>query len=224
MYDDALMQTNLAGIGYERLRKYIYRASWSTPHVEHFLYFGQDSRRYFMAQFGLRNPDAQQFGIAAMVKYGHPNFQLWAKELDVAVDCSMTFHFASLDKVSLTSFPRVRVPDIGGSELTNLVVDFIRGNLLPVIDAITDLESYLAFIVADRPPNPWLISPNHMIRVAQVVALAAQLGRSGDEIRELLRPYDSQIEKRMRYIANDTVTGVDMYIDKLLADWTLRAL
>ncbi|WP_041536002.1 hypothetical protein [Parvibaculum lavamentivorans] len=223
VFEDTLIQKELAVIGYDRLRKSVYRATWSTAEVEHFLYFGQDSRQYFTAQFGLRNPDAQKFGIEAMVKYGHPNFQLWAKERDVVVECSMTFHFASLDKFSRTSFPRVRVPDTSGDELVNLVMGFVVRNLLPIIKSIIDLETYLAFLVADLEPNRWLVSSNHMIRVAQIVAVAAQLGRSDAEIKELLKPYDCQIEKRMRHIANDTVTGIDMYVDKLLSDWALRA-
>jgi hypothetical protein len=61
-----------------------------------------------------------------------------------------------------------------------------------------------------------------MIRAAQVVAVSAQLGRSNVEIRELLRPHDLLIEKGMRYIANNTVTGVNMYVDRLLSDWSSR--
>ena len=172
MFEDKLMQRELAAVGYDRLRKFIYRASWSTAAVEHFLYFGKDSRQYFTAEFGLRNPDADQFGVETMVKYGHhPNFQLWARERD-ATTCSMTFDFGRLDKYSFTLWPRVRLPEISGQDLANLVIGVVRQNLLPVIASITDLQSYLDFLLADRDPNRWLASKNLMIRAAQVVAVS----------------------------------------------------
>jgi hypothetical protein len=94
--------------------------------------------------------------------------------------------------------------------------------LLPIIESITDLQTYLAFLLADREPNRWVISPNHMIRAAQIVSVAAQLGRSNVEIRDLLRPYDRQIENRMRHIANGKVTSTDVYVDGLLSDRASR--
>jgi hypothetical protein len=47
MFEDRLMRKELAAIGYDRLRKYIYRAWWSTASVEHFLYFEGDSHQFF---------------------------------------------------------------------------------------------------------------------------------------------------------------------------------
>lgn len=219
MFEDAVMQRELVAIGYDRLRKYVYRASWSTAEVEHFLYFGKDSRQYFTAEFGLRNPVAEEFGIEELVKYGHPNVEFFLKERDSAIECSMTFGFSGLDKFSRDPWPRVRLTNISGHDLVVLVTGFVRQNLLPIIDSITDLQTYLTFLVTDRDPNRWIVTKNHMIRAAQIVAVAAQLGRTNEEIRELLRPYDRQIEGRMRHIAKDTVTGIDMYVDSLLSDW-----
>jgi hypothetical protein len=222
VFEDASMKKELVAIGYDRLSKYAYRASWSTAEVEHFLYFGQDSRQYFVARFGLRNPTAEEFGIEAIAKYGHPNVQLWLRERDAATACSMTFGFAGLDTFSQSPWPRVHLSTISGGDLAILVAEFARQNLLPFVETITDLQTYLAFVVADREPNRWLASVNHMIRAAQVVAVAAQLGRSDAEIRELLRPYDSQIEGRIRHIAADTTMGIDTYLDSLLSDWHCR--
>jgi len=134
----------------------------------------------------------------------------------------MTFGFGSLNKISRDSWPRVRLPTISGQDLAIQVGGFVRQDLLPIIETITDLQTYLAFLLADREPNPWLTSPNHMIRVAQVIAVAAQLGRSSTEIKECLGPYYRQIETRMRYIAADAVIGVEMYVDKLFSDWASR--
>lgn len=220
MFEDKLMQKELAAIGYDRFRKYIYRASWSTGEVEHFLYFSKDSRQYFSAEFGLRNPDADQFGVETMVKYGHSNFQAWAKQRD-AMTCSMTFEFDRFDKLSRNSWPRVRLPEISGHDLANLVTGFIRQNLLPIFANVTDLQNYLAFLLVDREPHPWFASIR-MIRAAQVVAVSAQLGRNHAEIREFLKPHGDSIEKEMSHIGNHTVTTFDMFVDKLLSDWASR--
>ena len=52
--------------------------------------------------------------------------------------------------------------------------------------------------------------------------MSAQLGYSKDETKELLRPHGDSIEKEMHHISNHTVTGFDMYVDRLLSDWTSR--
>jgi hypothetical protein len=36
-----------------------------------------------------------------------------------------------------------------------------------------------------------------------------------------LRPYGDAIEKEMQHIGNGSVTGFDMYVDKLQSDWGL---
>jgi hypothetical protein len=213
------MQKELAVVGFDRLSEYIYRASWSTTEVEHFLYFGADSRQYFTAEFGLRNLKAEEFGVESMVKYGHQNFRLWQMQRDPATACSMMFSLGTLSKISRDPWPRVRLPTISGHDLATLTAGFVRQNLLPIIEHVTDLETYLAFLLTDREPNPWLTGANLMIRVAQVVAVAAQLGRSNVEIREFVRPYDRMIEKRMQHIAIKSLTGIDMYVDGLLVDW-----
>ena len=221
MFEDKLMQKELLAIGYDRFRKYIYRASWSTAAVENFLYFGKDSRQYFSAEFGLRNPDAEEFGIEAITKYGHPNHQLWLRERDATTACSMTFEFDRFDKLSRNSWSRVRLPEISGDELASLVAGFVRQNLLPIVASVTDLQSYLAFLLTEREPHPWFAS-NLMIRAAQVVAVSAQLGHSHAKTRELLRPHGNSIEKEISRSGNHTVTTFDMYVDKLQSDWASR--
>lgn len=223
MFEDNAMQRELNTVSYRRLSKYIYRASWSTREVEHFLYFEKDSHKYFVAWFGLRNDIVEEFSIASAVRYQHENFQLTLKGRDPSTACSMKFVFGSLDEFSQNPWPRVHLSNISGHDLAILVSGFVRQSLIPSIGSIVDLQAYLAFLLADQEPNRWPTTNNHMIRVAQIVAVAAQLGRSSSEIKELLRPYDHQIEQRMRWIANHTVTGIDMYVDRLLSDWASQA-
>jgi hypothetical protein len=130
VFEDDLTRRDIAIVGYDRLSKYVYRASWSTAEVEHFTYFGIDSRQYVTADFGLRNPEAEEFAIQAIVKYGHPNFRTWTRERDSATECSMRFGFASLNNVSQNSWPRVHLSTISGYALAALIVGCLRQNVL----------------------------------------------------------------------------------------------
>lgn len=222
------MRKELAAIGYDglgkqrmpkewkRFGKYVYRASWSTAEVEHFLYLGEDTRRYFTAEFGLRNPAALEFSIEAMAKYEHANVRLLLEKSDLTT-ASMGFNLGCLKEISQSPWPRIHLSEISDGDLAIFVADFVRQNLLPFVQTITDLQSYFSFIVNDQAPNPWLIG--NMSRAAQVVAVAAQLGRSDAEIRELLRPYESRIQGEMRHIAADKTMGIDTYLDSLISDW-----
>jgi hypothetical protein len=56
MFDDALMKEEMLAIGFIQRSRFVYEASWGSQYVEHFIYFGEDSRQYLVARFGLRNP------------------------------------------------------------------------------------------------------------------------------------------------------------------------
>lgn len=220
MFDDALMKTEMSSIGYVRKSKYVYRASWSSDHVEHFIFLGKDSRRYIVADFGLRNSIAEEFGIASIVKYGHPNFRVMLEHRDPSTACSMRFGFGRIDKFSGKLWPRIRIPEITGSELAAFVATFISQHVFPVTRHVTGLNSLLDFLIVDAEPHPWF-AVNYAIKTAHIVAISSQLGLGRNEIRELLKPHEDAIKLVPGGKIRDPKSYVDRYVDQLLLDWKM---
>ena len=223
MFDDVVMRREMLSIGFTRRSKFVYEASWSTQDVQHFIYFGEDSRQYLVGRFGLRNQPAEEFGIDSVIKYGHPNLALIRHSRDPQTACSMNFEFDRINETSRASWPRIRITDMLGSELATFVAQFIKRHICPLTRHIIDLRSFLAFLVADREPTPWFAS-GPATRAAQLTAIAVRLEIGTNEIRELLRPHDRSIsvdvfEKRL-----DPKTCVDRYLDHLISDWSKMVL
>jgi hypothetical protein len=62
MFDEKSIAPGLAELGYLRLKKLTYKASWGSTDVEHFLFFSlYGGGDYFSCYFGMRNPDAERF-------------------------------------------------------------------------------------------------------------------------------------------------------------------
>src|SRR5262245_45608487 len=98
-FDSKSMKREMRAIGYAQITKGIYKATWSSDDVEHFIYLESDSRRYLVARFGLRNVPVEEFGVASIIKYGHPNWGIMMQEhpRDSVTACNMRFEFSRID-------------------------------------------------------------------------------------------------------------------------------
>ena len=75
MFDEKSITPGLSELGYVRLKRLAYKASWNSIDVEHFLFaslFGGGN--YFVCDFGIRNPGAEQFGLECLKLFGGPLF------------------------------------------------------------------------------------------------------------------------------------------------------
>jgi hypothetical protein len=223
MFDDISVKEAMLTIGYVQRSKCVYEASWGSEYVEHFVYFSEDSRRYLVGKFGLRNPLAEEFCIDSFIKYGHPNVQLVRQYRDPRTACSMSFEFDRIGGISRGPWPRIYIPDAASSELAAFITKFIKQHIFPISKEIIDLQTFLAFLAADVEPTPWFAS-GPAIRAAQIIAIASQLGLGGDEIREFLRPHDRQITVSLFETRLDPRSCVDRYLDQLVLAWTQRII
>jgi hypothetical protein len=225
MYDDKLMEAEMRRIEYSRIRKYVYRALWSSADVEHFIYFLIDTKGYFWGSFGLRNQFAEKFGIDSYIKYGHPNRQLIRKDRDSRIACTMGFEFGRIDSYTWRIWPMIHVEGKAGSELATSVVSFIRQYIFPIVRNILDLKTFLDFLLSDREPTIWMAT-SASARSAQIVAVANNLGISRDEILGFLRPFERMIAidlVGMKVDPAQTFHGhLDRYVDQLLSDLAIR--
>lgn len=173
-------------------RPSIYRAVFSSPEIEHFLYLGSDISRhkYLVGKFGFRAAVAERFSVAALAKYGHPNHQLWVAANQSRFRCVMSF---DLDRASaLTGRISFRVPVSGSLTELNEYVTFQLSSLLPFIREITTLSQFLEILSSDSEPWPWFAT-NPILRAAQVVAVGRHLSVPEQKIREMLLPVSALI-------------------------------
>lgn len=217
MFNDGLMRKELVTLGYSRRTKFTYQASWGTKQVEHFVYLGKDSRQYLVGRFGLRNPRAEAFGVESLIKYGHPNHRTTLQQYDPKTACSINFEFGRLDNFSQKLWPRFRTTDVSGSDLAILVSKFIGENIIPVVKHLVTLSAFLNFLVADQEPTPWFVT-NPLVRAAQVVATARQLGLGERKILAFLTSQERLISANLVDTQHHT-DAAEKLVEQLVSDW-----
>ncbi|WP_027516484.1 hypothetical protein [Bradyrhizobium sp. WSM1417] len=192
-------------------RPAVYRGTFGSSEVEHFLYLGSDINRhtYLLGKFGFRAPVAESFSLAALSKYGHPNFRVWLASQNNHIGCMMNF---SLERVNIaTKQLNSRVPvsaDIG--RRTEYIANQLS-DLLPAIREITTLPRFLEVLAADTEPWPWFAA-NPIIRAAQIVAVGSHLKISPEALREMLMTYRPLICKNLQ------VPDLDSFLFGLITD------
>ncbi len=180
----------LSELGYRRLRRFAYKALWSTPDVEHFLYFSVYGRprEFLTADFGLRNEQAQAFAFKSVQAYGGELYQL--ARHDVSSHCSMRFSLGQL--ASWHPRASLHLPEMSEIALAEKIKLAIQDHLYPIIRGVMDTERLLYLLLADAEPYSWVHS-NGAIRAAMIVSLATKNGMDVEKIRTLLQPYSRRI-------------------------------
>jgi hypothetical protein len=204
----------------------VFTATWRSDDIQHFIYLGSDfgAHKYFVGKFGTRSPRAEQFSIAALIKYGHRNYRL--KERDPYIYCTMAFGFERFDFAEKHVKPRIFLPQAEPDFLTRFVVSVIEDKVFPVIRPITGLETYMNLLAADVEPCPWF-AVNPLVRVAQIVALGCQLNVGKTELRRFMEPKDRLITRELalgsadpKSCDADPRSCVDSFLDQLITDWS----
>jgi hypothetical protein len=239
MFQGGLIESELASrCGYLRVdsaatehsdihRPSLFKASWSSNEVEHFIYLGCDIKhhKYFVGKFGMRSPIAEKFSIESLVAHGHPNFGLTLEERarwnDSECACALTYDFQRFDLAKKKIEPRIFLPNAEPVYMARFISVFIREKLVPVIERITSSEAFLRFLIEDLEPCPWFAA-GPAIRAAQIVALGSKLGIEKDQIRRSLEPHERLIANNLAIKQSDPRSCVDWYVDRVAADWAKR--
>lgn len=220
MQEDSVANEMLS-LGYVRVDRGVFKASWSSTTVEHFVFLSSDSRQYMGAQFGLRNPPAEDFGCASLCKYGHPNFGRLRQHRKSETTCNMTFDFGRIDKYARTVWPIIHLRTVEKSYLARVIVDTLKNYIFPHVRHALNLRTFLDVLVGTNEPFPWF-AVNRAIRAAQVVAVARQLGIKQNTIRSMVAPYDRQIVADLHRREAQPKLCVDEYVTQLVSDWDRR--
>jgi hypothetical protein len=180
----------MATIGYLPMEPCVYRAEWSTPQVEHFIYilFYGEPKAYLTADFGLRNGDAQAFALRSIRKFGGELYQLMRH--DEPSHNPMRFSLGRF----LSWGPRgsLKISTISAEDLGKRIASDVRTHLFAFIRDVTTLERLLTTLLLDSPPCPW-INSNGAIRAGVIVHLARRLGMNSRDVFDLLAPHKGAI-------------------------------
>jgi hypothetical protein len=196
---------------YARLKRFSYKANWSTPDVEHFLFFSTygNPRAFLTADFGVRNVDAQNFSVKSIQAYGGGAYHLVAR--DESNQCYMRFPLGKLagwaPRWSLT------FSKMSDGDLAELLTWAIREMLFPVIRDVTNLDRFISLLMCDEEPVRW-VHVNGAMRMAQIAYLARRLGMGAIEIRSMLERRANKIRAHLGRGALDPAA----YIDQVIVD------
>ena len=186
MFDEKSITPGLSELGYVRLKRLTYKASWSSTDVEHFLFaylIGGGTR--FLCDFGIRNPGAEQFALECLKLFSGLGLR------DVPrYYCSNRFPLGKWAgwsigwTLTISAFSEAAFADKVKGDVEHLLLPVVRSILSP-----TDLFSILSKNVE---PCSW-VTVGGPLRAAQVVYLGRRLGVTTSELRSLLQPYLTQI-------------------------------
>jgi hypothetical protein len=202
----------LSALGYQPLHDRVYKATWGSPDVEHFLFLG-GTPRGINAAFGIRNPAAEAFAQQSIVKYGGEMFG--RIEHDEQSSCTMRFGFAVCDPFWARSVRGLFDPALGPT-LQRLLREFI----LPAVGHVTTIDGLIDLLLADQRPCLWSFT-NGAIRAAQIISLAGHCGHPAARI-------SAALEARGGFIARGFLNSAPMrkapaeYVRRVLGDWSAR--
>lgn len=211
MFDEKFINNTLSDLGYKRMRRFTYKALWSTPEVEHFLYlqlYGTPNN-VLTAGFGFRNLPAELFSFRSIRTYGGDLGCLIRH--DQRFDCFMNFGFGRLK--SPANRWSLYTPDFSDSMLAEKVRSVTEDLLLPKIQQVGRLSEFFALLITDVEPFPW-VACNGAIRAAQVVAVGRQIGMEATEIHAALQPREKWIR-----VGSSGADEAGSYVNKLVDDW-----
>jgi hypothetical protein len=198
--------------GYQRVRKFIYKATWSSPDVEHFLYLDKVHGRkmMFTARYGIRNPRSDAFAVHCIRKYGNELLRTMLR-YDAEVNCMMNFEFWIFSG-EVTPW----MIDLENSTLAAETLQCaIKEHLIPLIGNVTTLKSLRDFLLQDIRKVGWTYV-NGALRAAQVVSVSRQVGIERAKIVNSLQPYLKPIEHGLGKGAEISAAE---FLEQIITDW-----
>jgi hypothetical protein len=211
MPNETLVTAALAEFGYARLKRLVYKASWSVHEIEHFLFFSLYGKPkvFLTSDFGVRNTGAQAFGTRSVEAYGGEVYRCIGQE--EREQCYMRFPLGKLAGWK----PRwsLAVPSMSDEDLVATIKEAVGNRLFPVIRDVTNIGRLLTLLVSDEEPVRWL-HVNGAMRAAQIVYLARDLGLTANEIRLMLKPREGEIGEHLARAKIDPAS----YIDQVIQD------
>jgi hypothetical protein len=185
MFDEKSITSRVSELGYVRLKRLTYRASWSSIDVEHFLFastFAGGIR--FLCDFGIRNLAAEQFSLECLKLFSAPGLR--ELRFNRRYDCSNRFPLGKWAGWSIGW--TLTISAFSEAALADKVKDDVEHLLLPVVRSILSPGDLFSVLSKNVEPCSW-VTLGGPLRAAQVVYLGRRLGVPTSELRSMLQPY-----------------------------------
>jgi hypothetical protein len=210
MFDEKSITPGLSELGYRRLKRLTYKASWSSIDVEHFLFASlYGGGNYFRCEFGIRNPGAEQFGLECLKLFGGPLFH------DVRFDPRYGCSRFPLGKWAGWSGWSLTISALSEAAFADKVKGDIEHLLFPVIRSILSPADLFSLLIKDVEPCRWIMG-NGATRAAEVVYLGRRLGVTTSELRSMLQPYLTLIGGSIARGGTGKMQSSSAFLEKVL--------
>ena len=189
MFDEKSITPGLSELGYVRLKRLTYKASWSSTDVEHFLFasvFGGGDR--FLCDFEIRNPGAERFARECLKLFSAPGLREF--RFSPRYDCSNRFPLGKWAGWSIGW--TLTISAFSETAFADKVKGDVERLLLPVVHSILSPADLFSILSKNVEPCSW-VTVGGPLRAAQVVYLGRRLGVTTSELRSMLQPYLTQI-------------------------------
>lgn len=190
MFDEKSLTPGLSELGYVRLKRLTYKASWSSTDVEHFLFaslFAGGDR--FLCDFGIRNLGAEQFALECLKLFSGP--RLREVRFNPRYDCSNRFPLGKWAGWSIGA--NLTISAFSEAAFADKVKGDVEHLLLPVVRSIQSPADLFSVLSKNVEPCSWVTLAGGPLRAAQVVYLGRRLGVTTSELRSMLQPHLPQI-------------------------------
>jgi hypothetical protein len=210
MLKEKTIKLQLVELGYSRVRRLAYQATWSTPAVEQFLFFSLygKPKEFLTGEFGFRNTEAQDFGVRCVQTYGSEIYSLLEQEKNIK--CYMRFSLGGVAGWSPRGSLDVR--SVSEEELAATIKAAVHDKLFPLVRSVTTLDRLLTLLIRDEEPVRWL-HVNGAMRAAQIAFLARTFGMSRADVLSILAPHAKAIGTNLVRAKVDIATYIERVID-----------
>jgi hypothetical protein len=211
MLKENIINATVREFEYARVNGYSYRAMWSTPEVEHFLFFSTygTPEAFLTADFGIKNSDAQTFGAKCVQVYGGKAYEHIGE--DEKRQCYMRFPLGKL--AGWDGRWSLNVSKMSNDELAMEMREAIGEKLFPIISDIVSRDQLFTLLLSDEEPVRWF-HVNGAMRIAQIAYLATELHMGRIEIRSMLEPRVNELFIHLKGASLEP----KLYIDRIIDD------
>jgi hypothetical protein len=193
---EELIDVELLSLGFLRRENGVYEFQNKCSSVKALLFIASvDTRRHVPSlNFGLRNDEAERFGVDMIRQFGG-DFLAKSLRYNSTTSCAMRYDLFRLPGVSYEDLSRINVD----TTIVSVIHSRVKNYLIPIFSETEDNRGLLKILLSNEEPCPWSAN-NGAIRAAQVVCLSRQIGVFADECFTILKA-------RATFISNGFMPG-----------------
>lgn len=207
---DASLTPALADLGYSRIAKFNFRATWGSRDIEHFLNVQTQyvPPSHLDVSAGLLNSGADQFSDYAK-KYTTPGLRALTRRPGLG-EYKLGFSLSFID--AWRGDRLVKLFGVDADDVAATVKDAVASKLMPRFARIKTCADLFDLLSKDEEPLRWFRC-NALQRIAQLAYLGKKLGYSDPDIETVVTPHFH----RLKYVLDPSIAP-QAYLASVIAD------